>query len=330
MKILRIRSEGFRGLPDRVFDFAAPGTSEPHALVFVTGSPASGKTSLLEAIIAAKEDVGAYGARRSSGACVRSGARIAQLDATWLLSPAERASTGLDAPTITTTSIFGETAPPVAAHPEPLRALFEGYSRDPARAKVEYFHAERALPPTRGLRHGAAELPESSDARVRLTRNNEKFRAVRAHLVTSVLAGWHGLAEEVRREGVAVRAGRYGMEAELRELLSPSLHEKVFDGIDPEGEGYRVRFRRCDGSVIDLDELSTSEQQGVLVAVTFRRLGLSHSVVLIDGPELHVHPRDVPAHIAHIATLGRDNQIIAATTAPELLRGATKAQVIEL
>jgi hypothetical protein len=211
-----------------------------------------------------------------------------------------------------------------------LRALFATYSRDRGRAKVEYLHAERALLPTRGLRHGAGEPPESSDARVRLMRTNEKFRAVRAHLVASVLADWHALAEDVRREGVAVRAGRHGVEAELRELLAPVLHDKVFDGIDPEGEGYRVRFRRRDGSVLDLDELSTSEQQGVLIAVTFRRLGLSHSVVLVDGPELHVHPRAQAAFLARIATLGRDNQIIAATTAPELLRGAAKSQVIEL
>jgi predicted ATPase len=329
MKLVRLRSEGFRGLPDRVFDFAHVGTGEPFDHVFITGNPSSGKTSLLEAIIAAKEDIGAYGARRPSSAHLRLGAPSALLEATWLLSPGETHRAQLPSPRVTTTTILGEGEPPLPPHADGLRAFFREYTRDANRGKVAYFHAERTLPPGRGMRHTPSEA-SAVDARSCLTTSTEKYRALRSFLIDRVLDSTTALARELRERGVALRASQTDAVAHFRELLRPFLQDKVFDGIDPDGNGYRVRFRTPSGEVLDLDDLSASERQGVLFATTFERSGLHHSIVLIDTPELHLHPNHHSDVVAALTGRGRDNQIIAATTSVALLSAAQPAQVIDL
>jgi hypothetical protein len=329
VKLLQLTTQGFRGVPDRPFSFARPDNGEPLDLVLVTGGPASGKTGLLDAIIAAKEDVGAYGTRPSVSACVRPGAGTAVLEAVWWLAPHERTPAGVSEATVTTRSIFGEGAP-AGDHPADLGAFFRGYSRSPREGKVELFHAERALPAQRSARHATGEMLPADEARLRLVADNEKHQALRPYLANALLGEALALAATLRESGVALKAGAEGPEAQLRETLRPFLHDKVLDGIEPEGDGYRIRFRGRDGAVVDLDDLSAGEKQGVLFALTFQRLGLSHSIVLIDGPELHLHPSHQAGFLAQLTQLGRDNQIVAATASPVILGTVPPAHVLQL
>jgi hypothetical protein len=327
VKLLRLQALGFRGLPDRVFDFTEPGIDVPLPVVIVGGDAGSGKTNLLDAIIAAKEDVGAYGHPRPAS-YLRAGARTARLEARWLLSPAEKKRAGATDAVVTTISTFGVGAPVLSPHPTELRAVFREHSSSSARAKVEYFHAGRALPPTRGKQivggQGAAEV------RLRLVATNDKHQALRASVVEAIQADRAALAGDLQARGVALGTGQFREQQQLRELLRPFLLEKAFDGIDPEGEGYRLRFVRPDGSVLDLEELSAREQQGAIFALTFRRLGLDHSIVLIDEPELHVHAADRVRFLQDIVGLGRDNQVIAATGSAEILAAAAPRQLLNL
>ena len=81
---------------------------------------------------------------------------------------------------------------------------------------------------------------------------------------------------------------------------------------------------------MDLDDLGTSARHALLVALTFERLGLNHSLVLIDGPELHVHPHRQADFFGAVVDLGPDNQLIAATTSQGVLSAARPEQVIDL
>jgi hypothetical protein len=328
VKILRLQASGFRGLPDRVFEFTHPGSDLPLNVVIVSGEAGSGKTSLLEAIVAAKEDVGAYGAPRPAS-YLRAGERTARLEARWLLSPAERKRVGVADATVTTVSVFGDGAPALAPHPEGLRAVFREHSCDRGRAKVEYFHASRALPSTRGARLPGAKAV-GSDTRLRLTASNDKHRPLRAYVAGAIQADNMALADSVRDKGIALGTGQFQARQEIRDTLRPFLPGKAFDGIEPEGEGYRLRFLRRDHAVLDLEELSASEQQGVLFALTFLRLGLDHSIVLIDEPELHIPAADRVRFLQAVVELGRDNQILAATGSTEIRAAALPAQVIDL
>jgi hypothetical protein len=330
MRLLRIQTEAFRGLPNRTYDFAHPGTGAPQDVVIITGEPGSGKTSLLEAIVAAKEDVGPYGPTRALGSCVRAGARTARVHATWVLSPAERARAGLGDAVVTTTSVFGDGEPPVAPHPDKLRALFAEHSCAPGKGKVEYFHAGRSLAAGRGVSSGTDTAAPAAEVRLRLTTSNEKYRAVRAYLVAACLADAAKAAETLLASGVVLGAGSLPHRAEIQQALRPLLRDRTFEGIEPAARGYRLRFRCRSGELLDLDDLSATEQQAVLFAATFRHLGLEHSLVLIDEPELHVHAAHRVRFLQAVVGLGRDNQIVAATGAAELVSAALPAQVLDL
>jgi hypothetical protein len=329
MKIAVLRAQGFRGLPDQTFNFTRGASGAPLDVVLLAGETSSGKTSLLEAIIAAKEDVGAYGTPPAQATYLRVGSKSALLEATWLLSASEAHRAGLSNRLVTTTSIFGDGAPPIPEHPSGLRALFREHSRDATRGKVEYFHAERALPPGRGARY-RGEVATAADARMRLTTSGEKYRSLRDYIISRIQSNSASLVETLRERGIALRTTQPDAEHRLRALLRPFLPDQELAGIVPEGEGYRVLFRSRAGAVVDLDDLGTSDRHALLVALTFERLGLNHSLVLIDGPELHVHPRRHADFFAAVVALGPDNQIIAATTAPGILSAARPEQIVDL
>ena len=76
-----------------------------------------------------------------------------------------------------------------------------------------------------------------------------------------------------------------------------------------------------------LGELSASEADAFMFASTAALVGLSRSIVLVDGPELHgLDPLRVATGLS---TLGEDNQWIMATSSPEL-KASFDGAVIEL
>ena len=330
MKLAHLAVAGFRGLPDRAFDLTDQSNGSPHGVVLVTGDTGSGTTSFLDAILASKEDVGAYGPRRPPASFVRPSARAARVEVRWWLSPEERRRARITEVEITTVSTFGEGAPALSTHPEGLRSLFSEYTREPERGKVEYFHAERALPAGSGTRAASGDISPVMEARTRLALSLDKYRPLRGYLIEAILNDGLALAETVRERGIALRRPEPDAQTWIREMLKLVLRDKAFDGIDRAESGYGVRFRGRDGEIVDLDELSASERQAVLFGVTFLRSGVHGSLVLIDTPELYVHPNRQADFFAALCTLGRDNQIIAATTSPELLASVRPNQVIDL
>ncbi len=292
--------------------------------MLVTGGPASGKTRLLEAIIAAKEDVGAYAARPPHASLVCEGHDGATLRATWLLSPWEQARAEVDDARVTTVSVFGEDKP--VAHPEGLSALFRADARASGSWKVEYFHAGRSLPA------GAGEPPTSDgvEAPLRLGTSVEKYRGVRAHLVEALLDDALALIARVRADGIALRAAGADTLTELRELVRPFLHGKVLDGIESARGGYRVRFRGRDGDVLDSRRAVRGRAAGrslrrhLPAARSRQRARLDRHAGAPRAPET---PR---GFLLADRVAGQHNQIIAATSSTELLRGTPSEHVLAL
>ena len=67
-----------------------------------------------------------------------------------------------------------------------------------------------------------------------------------------------------------------------------------------------------------------------LFSATFRHIGLSRSVVLIDEPELHLHPDVQARFLWGLGRLGIDNQLFFATSSPEITRTAAPHEIVNL
>jgi hypothetical protein len=326
VKLREIATWGVRGVPDGEYRFTDARTGAPLDVVLVTGGPASGKTSLLEAIAATKEAVGAYGMPPDPKRIRRAGAREARIVATWVLSDVERSQARVERAEQTASWDLASGSARADADPG-LRRLFAEFSRDPARSKLEYFPADRML--TEGVRPTFGRISAEAVARPRATRTHDKYACAIDGLRSLAWEEASRTAQAVRESGVALGRGAtrtLGVFEKAVAAMLPDLRLSDFDLAESGG----LRFERRTREVVGLDELSDSERQGVLFALAFPYLGLAGSVVLIDEPELHVHAAHRVRWLHALVGLGSDNQIIAATGAAEIVGAAAPGQVIDL
>jgi energy-coupling factor transporter ATP-binding protein EcfA2 len=298
MKIKRISTNGFRGLPDRTFDFTAPRTGLPAELVVVTGPSGSGKSSLLDAILAAKEDVGSYGLQVSPASFVRTGDSAAKVQVEWILTADECARNGATGPELASESIFAPNLFSSMDHEPALVGLLSEYDPDPAMSKVEYFHSTRRIPRTNVPGIATIGSPEG-ERLVRLTRDDSKY----AQVIQYVAEAGLGLHDVGQKSGAERLAKAFSSLCRTRQLA----------GIEKAGRALIPRFADARGNVVGPDELSDSERQALLFAVTFLRAGVENSLVLIDTPELHLPEAEVGSFVRALMSLGTGNQLIIAT-----------------
>jgi hypothetical protein len=305
---MRIRGSGVDRLGEFDHALVDPKTGRPFDLVVVTGPMGSGKTSVLEAIISAKEATAPYLGQAPWSVRPEAGARSAKIRLDWELSDEERARFPGEA-VRSLEALYGEDLPFAAENEEGLVELLGTYDDSPALGKVEYFHAERRLP--------RAPLGDGGSARLerplRLAADDRKYARIPGFLLEISI-------------DPAADAERRAFDRALA-LLTQSVRRR--DAVRAGGH-LRPAFESVDGRELALWELSRGEQQAVLFAATFVRSGVSRSVVLVDTPELYLASSDVVAFVHGLAAIGADNQIIVATGSGELAEAVAPASVVRL
>lgn len=315
MKIKRISTNGFRGLPDRTFDFTAQRTGLPAEVVIITGPSGSGKTSLLDAILAAKEDVGSYGLQVSPASYVRTGDSAAKVQIEWVLTSDECSRNGATGSELASESIFAPNLFSATDHEPALAGLLSEYDTDPSMSKVEYFHATRRIPRTIVPGIATIGIPEGERI-VRLTRDDSKYAQVIQYVAEASL-GLHDVGQTSGAE-------------RLSQAFSSLCRTRQLAGIERAGRNLIPRFADGRGNIVGPDELSDSERQALLFAVTFLRQGVHNSLVLIDTPELHLPEAEVGAFVRALMGLGTGNQLIIATGSPSAVAASSDAATILL
>ena len=325
MKLLRLVLENFRGAPNGAYSFVHPSTGAPVSTVLITGPASSGKTSFLGAIAALKESVGAWGAPPSAARLVRRGAPSGVIEGTWLLSPAEIEKAGTKQATVVTRFELG----PNAAPPEldvGLRDVFSAYDHDPEHGKFEYFPSNRGLAP----RAGSAVRDLPGEARQRLVPSPTKYASIKRALVDLALRDGVKTLDEAASKGLLFRSDQRDSLLPYKRDLAGMLPHLRLIGVEINGDTPELLFERDDGARLGLDDLSDSEQQAILFVATFRRLGLSRSIVLVDQPELGLHADAQLGFVRAIEGLGVDNQLFFATGSLEITRTAAVHQIVRL
>lgn len=306
MRISAISFDGCRSLPDTKLGFATSGGQAPE-IILVTGGAASGKTTFLETILAAKETMAPYAGRAlGTRSFVRAGSTSAKVNITWEVSQSESQRIRSTGP-FETEAIFGTfDGQPVHAASE-IIGLLGRYDRAPDLGKLEYFHDARALPVV--MPSGLTDGPGMERFK-RLTRDITKY-----HFVPRMIVDTHAL----------------GTEAKLRAAIERVCPTKIVTGVhQANGQVEPLLFDKRSRRSTPWSELTASEAQCFLFATTFVWAGLNDSVVFIDSPELHVGERGVVPLIEALQAVGKDNQFIMATQSPALLASVPPRQVVEL
>jgi hypothetical protein len=299
MKIQRATFLGVRGVPDLTIDLTDPRTGTPAGVVAITGRSASGKTRMLEALIAAKEAIGPYGPMTPGAAWIGAGA-AAKILVTFQLDDLERDYAGTSSPSLEAEVIFLPERARTEAD-EGLRAVLERYSHDPAQGKLEYFPSTRKIatfPPFSGLGTGEQRIG-------RAAKDPRKYSFVLPFLRT---------LEHNARHAEAFAAHLAALSPSCRYVAGPQA-DVIPRCLSSRG-----------GPPVSLGELSDGEADAVIFAATAVAIGLDHSIVLVDRPDLHLD--DADHLISGLSVLGRDNQLFFTSRAD--LASRTDAHVIAL
>jgi energy-coupling factor transporter ATP-binding protein EcfA2 len=317
MRIRTLETDGVRALPDRAFAFQQRSGGRD-GVVAVIGPPASGKTTFLRALIAAKESVGPYGGAHDGSALVRHGLQSAKIRVEWELAPSERERFELTESTLVSETRIGSVAagPP---HEPVLEALLGGYEADAQSGKMEYFHAGRRMPYGGSLDLSRAPA-DRLDRLVRLGDDDTKYAGLMRFIVEA------GLGLHVDERGERPPPGR------ITRAFGALCATKRLAGLYQSGGAVLPGFVDAEERPYGLAQLADSEKDALLFAATFVRAGLVENVpgciVLVDTPEQHLGDVGAAELVRGLSTLGPANQLIVATTSRSV--AASAGVVIQL
>ena len=89
-------------------------------------------------------------------------------------------------------------------------------------------------------------------------------------------------------------------------------------------------FTNSSGDKFDINELSSGEKQLFLRTLAIKMLNPENSIILIDEPELSLHPKWQQRIIDVYRKIGKNNQIIIATHSPHILGSVRKENIMLL
>lgn len=300
MKIQRATFIGVSGVPDLTLDLTDGRTGVPHGLVVISGPSASGKTRMIEALIAAKEAIRPYGVMATGAQWIRAG-HAAKTLVTFYLDEAEREFAGVASATIDAEVIF-QPDKVIAETDDGLKAVLGRYAHNASCGKVDYFPAERRLPmfpPFAGTGSGEQRL-------ARLVKDQRKYGFVLPFL--------RDLANDsARRERFATSLA----------ALSPTCRYVP----DVSGEAIARCFSSRGGDPVHAGQLSHAESDAVIFAATAATICLDHSLVFVDRPDLHLE--ELEPFIDGLAALGQNNQLVL-TGGARLAAAARGAHIVTL
>jgi predicted ATP-dependent endonuclease of OLD family len=113
----------------------------------------------------------------------------------------------------------------------------------------------------------------------------------------------------------------------FKKLYNNFFYEKEFLGV----KNFEPIFKiKSTGEVHPADELSAGEKQIFFRGGSLLQMDLNDSIILIDEPELSLHPEWQQKILAFYRNIGENNQIIIATHSPHIVSACKKDEVIVL
>ena len=89
-------------------------------------------------------------------------------------------------------------------------------------------------------------------------------------------------------------------------------------------------FTNSSGDKFDINELSSGEKKLFLGTLAIKMLNPENSIILIDEPELSLHPKWQQKIVDVYRKIGKNNQIIIATHSPHILGSVKKENIMLL
>ena len=116
---------------------------------------------------------------------------------------------------------------------------------------------------------------------------------------------------------------------EINEIFENLSIDVEVEDISQDGRNITL-FTNSSGDEFDINELSSGEKQLFLRTLAIKMLNPENSIILIDEPELSLHPKWQQRIVDVYRKIGKNNQIIIATHSPHILGSVRKENIILL
>lgn len=113
----------------------------------------------------------------------------------------------------------------------------------------------------------------------------------------------------------------------FRKLYNSFFEEKEFIGVKDFEPLFKIK---ATDETHSADELSAGEKQIFFRGGSLLQMNLNNSIILIDEPELSLHPEWQQKILDFYKSIGEGNQIIIATHSPHIISSCKKEEVIVL
>jgi predicted ATPase len=113
----------------------------------------------------------------------------------------------------------------------------------------------------------------------------------------------------------------------FKQLYNAFFEEKEFLGVKDFEPLFKIK---ATGEIHSADELSAGEKQIFFRGGSLLQMDLNDSIILIDEPELSLHPAWQQKILEFYKGIGENNQIIIATHSPHIVSSCKKEEVIVL
>ena len=132
--------------------------------------------------------------------------------------------------------------------------------------------------------------------------------------------------EMIMNEDLPARESREKICKEVNSIFESMDLDVELIGLSKDEDTVPI-FRNIEGKEFDISGLSSGEKQLFLRALSLKFLNVNNSIILIDEPEISLHPRWQRKIINVYENIGENNQLIIATHSPHIIGNVTKEQI---
>ena len=131
------------------------------------------------------------------------------------------------------------------------------------------------------------------------------------------------------QESIPMGEIRKAVFREINEIFEILDLDIKISGISKNAKSIPI-FTNSAGDKFDINELSSGEKQLFLRTLAIKMLNPENSIILIDEPELSLHPKWQQKIVDVYRKIGKNNQIIIATHSPHILGSVRKENIMLL
>ena len=131
------------------------------------------------------------------------------------------------------------------------------------------------------------------------------------------------------QESIPMGEIRTAVFKEINEIFEILDLDIKISGISKNAKSIPI-FTNSSGDKFDINELSSGEKQLFLRTLAIKMLNPENSIILIDEPELSLHPKWQQRIVDVYRKIGKNNQIIIATHSPHILGSVRKENIMLL